>query len=154
MKSTIAGTIAATALIIIVFGLESNAQSRTRIVAEVPFSFYVGNTQLPAGRYEFEQLNPQVYPGALIVRAIGESGHRSMTIPALPRNGDDRSASQGLTFNRYGTTHYLSAVDLTPESAGLRLRKGRHERQMALEFQAPSPINVPTAIVRSTGQDR
>ena len=70
MKKYIATTIAATGLIVFIFGMECAAQTNRRLVADIPFDFYVDEGKLPSGRYEFETTMRQTTTGGLIVRPV------------------------------------------------------------------------------------
>ena len=152
MKTYIANTLAAVGLIIFFFGMESSAQTANRIVADVPFDFFVRNEKLSAGRYEFESATPQAAPGAVIVRYFEGTERRSMIVPAMA-NSPRRDGSMGLVFNRYGSTHYLSGVAIDSVDGGLKLVKTSREKELAREFQRSVPVTV-SPIVTAANKKR
>ncbi len=72
----------------------------------VPFDFYAGDQQLPAGEYVFEMGSSFLPTGNLVtVRTAEGAGMVVMlTRPGTERNLD----SDHLLFNKYGDQHFLS----------------------------------------------
>ncbi|HEX6127095.1 MAG TPA: hypothetical protein VFZ23_17110 [Pyrinomonadaceae bacterium] len=147
MKNYIAGSIATTALIIFVFGFEASAQTANRLVADIPFDFYVRNEKLPAGKYMFERTSELTFPTALIVRSVDGPGRRSIIVSTIAGDVKART-SDGLqiTFNRYGSVFYLSGLNLAANSLSLKILKTSAEREMARLADAAPPVTISPAI--------
>jgi hypothetical protein len=82
----------------------AHAQSGSRVLANIPFDFSVGNTTLKAGSYTVEQLQS----GLLVFSSNDGKEHQfALTIP-----GDSGNQSQEphLVFTRYGSEAFLKRV--------------------------------------------
>ena len=145
MKQYIASTVAATGLIIFIFAMDANAQTANRTVANIPFDFYVGSELLPSGKYEFEPASRNAYPGGLIVRSVTKSARPSMIVSTFANDPGKAGEAPALTFNRYGSIHYLSGISTEPGSLSLRLRKTSGEKSIARQFNTPSPVVIRLA---------
>jgi hypothetical protein len=143
MKNYLATTLAATGMIIFIFGMDGRAQNISRIVADVPFDFYVGKELLPKGKYEFEPANRQSYPGPLVVRPVAKTVHRALIVPATAASVRSKGDGFAIVFNRYGTEHYLSAVS-GGDAGGLALRvvPSLVEKELARRFEGPHRITI------------
>lgn len=140
MKNYIATTIAATGLIVFVFGMECAAQTAGRLVANIPFDFYVGDEKLPKGRYEFESTSRHANAGAVVVRPTVKSERPSLivaTMTEIARPGQEPV----LIFNRYGSVYFLSRVNLSPEEVSFKLRRTSAEAQTAKQQQV-MPVTI------------
>ena len=142
MKQYIASTVAATGLIIFIFAMDASAQNANRMVAHIPFDFYVGKELLPSGKYEFEAASRNVYPSGLIVRSVTKSARRSMIVSTLANDTAHAGDAPAITFNRYGNVHYLSGINGEAGSLALRLRKGSDEKEIAQQFRTPTPVVI------------
>jgi hypothetical protein len=145
MKQYIASTVAATGLIIFIFALDASAQISNRTVAEIPFDFYIGKELLPRGKYEFERASRNAYPSGLIVRSVTKPTARSMIVSTLPNDPVKRGEAPAITFNRYGSVHYLSGISSEPGSLAVRLRKTSGEKAIARQFDRHSPVVIRLA---------
>lgn len=146
MKNYIAGTIAATGLIIFVFGMDCIAQNTTRITAEIPFDFYVGSELLPKGRYEFERANRNSLPSSLIIRPAIKSPRKAMIVPTIVASAG-RGTEFQLTFTRYSTVHYLSTVHTNVGDVGMKLLRTSKEKQLAKRYEPSTPVTIRTTDV-------
>jgi len=91
----------------------------------VPFDFYAGDQQLPAGEYTFE-MGSGLHSTASVVTLRAKEGIWFMPTQAGTTN--DLSLCQ-LQFNRYGDKHFLSAVLIRGIKAGLKpVKLGRELR--------------------------
>jgi hypothetical protein len=147
MKQYIAKTVAAAALIIFIFAIDSSAQSSSRLVATIPFDFYVGTELLPRGTYEFKPATKSAYPSALIISPIVKTSGRPMFVPTLPNGSAKEGNAPAITFNRYGSDHYLSRIDCEPGLLAVRLRKTSVEKELAQEYIRPYPVVIRLANV-------
>ena len=143
MKNYIANIAVAIALVIVVFGFDSKAQSPARVVAAIPFDFNVGGETLPAGKYEFTNLNRRAYPGVLIIRSSSSDDSRSVAIPALANDAVKTGDNIGVVFNRYGTSYFLSRIDLRSSDLAVRLTKSSAERRAEKQQDPPVAILIP-----------
>ena len=125
MKKNIRNFAMLVAVALVLTGL-SLAQSLTdRVVANVPFSFYAGDQQYPAGTYEFA-LNDQDHT----VTVTNTASSRSTTILAFPGEslGYGNEARQGfgnpgLEFVSIGGSYVLAS--LKTDVAGVNFPEGK-----------------------------
>jgi hypothetical protein len=127
MKKTSVLMVAVAALLLIATG--ALASSVIRIRASVPFSFYVGDEQLPAGNYIFE------------MRAIGFGSSSSSAVAVYRQDGSvaamistipsgweyHRMADGHLHFTRYSNSYFLNKVEGPGAGASLITTKAERE---------------------------
>jgi hypothetical protein len=140
MKNYIASITAAAALVILIFGIDCMAQTPNRVIATIPFAFTVGDETLPAGRYEFKTLTRQAYPGNLLVRSMDAADERSVVVPGLPSGAAIAGDGAGLVFNRYGSSYFLSRIDLRASDLAVQFGKSSAERQLAKYSKRPVAV--------------
>jgi len=111
--------------------LTANAQIRSdaTIRANIPYSFVVNNTTLPAGRYVITVLNP--YASDLTLLEIRSANGKtavlfdtqSVTVPGL-------APQTALVFDKIGDTYFLSKVFLKDYEGGNQLLKSKTQRRL------------------------
>lgn len=106
----------------------------------VPFDFYAGNQQLPAGNYVFEMGSGSV-DRAPIVKVSTKNGEGICMLVTLPGTGD---ADERLLFNKYGNKHFLAGASIRGIKAGIPMQKLEKE----LRAQAERDRNVITVAQR------
>ena len=85
----------------------------------VPFDFYAGDQQLPAGEYTFLMESGLAATGSkVVVRSPNGEGLFFL----ITRPGRDETASR-LLFNKYGSRHFLSSVSIQGFKASVRIAK-------------------------------
>ena len=141
MKNYIATAIAATGLIVFVFGMECSAQSVKRMVADIPFDFYVGEERMPSGKYEFEATNRDSNSAAVFVRPVIKSERRSLIISTMAETAKPGNEPL-LLFNRYGSEHFLSRINLSSEEVSFRVRKTSSEKRLAERVDRVIPVTI------------
>jgi hypothetical protein len=111
--------------------VSANGQS-TRVVAQVPFDFLVGDKAFPAGEYS---VNSIIQDGSALLIRNAEATDSAMgltnSIVANPHNSQSR-----LVFHRYGRTYFLAEVWRGGDSEGRRLIQSKQERAMKRELGA------------------
>ena len=114
------------------------------VQATIPFSFYVGNSQLmPSGTY---RISPCSNAPAIEVRNCNEG----VAVLHLTRRSDkDSNKDKGkLTFHKYGDTYFLSEVQGPSLSTGLSLPIAKNEKKVQEEnatVRTFETITVPKA---------
>jgi len=113
--------------VLLVLTLGASAGSVTRLRANVPFAFYVGTEQLPAGEYIFEigSIGPAAATSTL-VRVLDQDGKTTTLIQTMP-GADSRMNDDHLHFNRYGNMYFLSKVEALGYQANLRATRSEKE---------------------------
>jgi hypothetical protein len=102
----------------------AHAQSGSRVSANIPFDFSIGNTALKAGSYTVEQLQS----GIITFNGEDEKAHQfALTFP-----GDADKESQGphLVFIRYGSEAFLKRVFLFGNEDCRELPENSREREL------------------------
>ena len=142
MKKHPAIIVAAIGLIIFGLAINSSAQSTNRLVADIPFDFYVGKNRLPSGRYEFAPANRSSYPGALTIRPLASSAHKSLIVIILADDPSRGHENPRITFSRYGTVHFLSRIDGGMSVPASRLSRSSYEKYVAGQLPKTSPVVI------------
>jgi len=112
-----------TIIMALALGFAVAAQAQTALnykTFAVPFSFKVGNKELPAGEYKITADNQ-------VVRVQKTDGKaNAVTLTQRTRGVNHNLSDAKLSFRRYGDQYYLSQVWL-PDSLGRELKRPRRE---------------------------
>ncbi len=100
----------------------------------VPFDFYAGDQQLPAGEYTFSMESGLVATGS---KVVVQSPNGKGLFFLMTRPGTDKTASR-LLFNKYDNRHFLSSISIQGFKASVRITKLEKE----LRAQLPNSKNV------------
>jgi hypothetical protein len=100
----------------------------------VPFDFYAGSQQLPAGEYTFEMASGITQTGSLVTIRT-QKGEGMCMLVTHP--GQDATDSK-LLFNRYGDKHFLSSVSIQGFKAGVKMQK--LEQELRAQFQKQKDV--------------
>lgn len=111
--------------------LAANAQSASKVVADVPFAFVVGDETFNAGEYTLKATNAPEN-GLMIQNANGKSETLRLTYPIEPKQ-NKRSAR--LVFHRYGQKYFLAEIWTGAGKVGRHLLKSRQERAIERELE-------------------
>jgi hypothetical protein len=111
MQKTVRNFVALVLFAMAITGLSAAQDSTYRVIANVPFDFYAGSQQLPAGVYQFE-VNYETHAVMLRDKATGHS----YALLAHPADGE-RDGEAVVDFDVIGDTHMLA--DLKTASAGV-----------------------------------
>ena len=117
------------AIIMLVGVLAAAAQAQTssaqKMVANIPFTFNVGQTELPAGKYTITVVNPSSDRKVLQIRnADGHSSAMIQTTSEL-RNAADNAK---LVFHRYGDRYFFAQAQMAGDMTSLAAVKTKAER--------------------------
>jgi hypothetical protein len=106
----------------------ADAQTNSRVVANIPFDFYVGSQKMPAGEYVIDKVFPQHDKTTLSLRRQdGKANAMALTIPTTVKKRKDAI----LSFNRYGDVYYLSKILNPFAEFGVELKQGKTEINLA-----------------------
>jgi hypothetical protein len=124
MKSTLS------AVLMIAFGAAiaiapAHAQTGSRVLVNIPFDFFVGNTSLKAGSYTIDQLES----GVLAFSGNDQQAHQFVL--AVRGDSTNRKHQPNLLFTRYGTKTFLNAVFLSSDNDCNRLLQSSSEKKVA-----------------------
>jgi hypothetical protein len=117
-----------------IMSVSARAQNNaTRIIANIPFEFSVGNQTMPAGEYTVSCTNPASDLKVLQLRT--RDGHESVML----RTGSVNRNAPGdakLVFNRYGNQYFFAQAWFQADGTGMQASKSRSEKQIARELAA------------------
>jgi len=118
------------AVVILVGVLATNAQAQgsnsQRIVANIPFTFNVGKTSLPAGKYTFTVLNPTSDRRILQIRSNnGRSNAMILTSDVIGEISDNSR----LVFECDGDRYYFAQAQIAGDSTSLAAPRAKIEKQ-------------------------
>ena len=102
----------------------AHAQSGSRVVANIPFDFSIGNTTLKAGSYTVEQL----HPGFLVFSSNDGKAHQFVL--TIPGDSGDQSQEPHLVFTRYGNEAFLKKVFFAGDQDSDELLRSRREKEL------------------------
>ena len=108
------------AVVIVVGVLATNAQAQSsssqRIVANIPFTFNVGKTSLPAGKYTFTVVNPTSDRRILQIRSNnGRSNAMILTSDVIGQVAENSK----LVFECDGDRYYFAQAQIAGDSTSL-----------------------------------
>lgn len=100
----------------------------TRIRANIPFDFFAGDQQLPAGYYIFEMRALGFGSSSSSAVAVYRpDGNFACLTPSMPDGYDSRSDDGHLHFKRYGNVYFLSRIEGPQSGAAIRATKAERE---------------------------
>lgn len=117
------------ALAILTSVVSANAQSQSRVAADIPFEFVVGDQTMAAGEYTIKSVTTE--GNALAI--LGKDNRESVILLVEPIEPMNKRKSARLVFHRYGQNYFLAQV-WTGDNVGRKLAKSKQERAMEREF--------------------
>ena len=126
------GKLFLTLCLLAVGGVVANAQidTLTQIQANVPFAFSVGDTTLPAGKYQIRTPYDNVPSVLELQSANGRTRVLFETVDAQTR-ADQPASKTELVFDKVGDQYFLSQVWEAGSASGSELPKPRMEKRLA-----------------------
>jgi hypothetical protein len=144
MKSTIFNALRACGLYLLVTVACVSAQSRTWIIANVPFDFVVKNQHFAAGAYSVTVSRAQ---GSLLIR--GEDNGSATFALSYAAQRDKAERYPTLVFNRYGDRYFLSQVWPVGSDSGRALTPSKMEEELASRTGRPEIVALLVSESRS-----
>ena len=102
----------------------ANAQSGSRVLANIPFDFSVGNSTLKAGSYTVEQL-----PSGILAFSSDDGKEHQFAL-TVPGDSDNQDQAPHLVFTRYGNEAFLTAVFFPGNEDYQELLRSSRERDL------------------------
>ena len=127
-------------LAVLAVGAHAQTSSAQKVIASIPFTFNVGKTTLPAGKYTITVVNPSSDRKVLQIRRL--DGHDSVMVQTTT-NTVQASEKAKLVFDRYGDRYVFSQAQLAGDSTSLAAV--RHKEPA--EKNATAKVNKKSAIV-------
>lgn len=114
----------------------AQSSGRTRLIANIPFQFSVGDKLLPAGEYTVVQVNPTSDHAVLQLRSRDGSVSAMVQTNAAISKATENAK---LVFNRYGNKYFFAQAWIDGERNGLQASKPRAERTIERELAGIKP---------------
>jgi hypothetical protein len=151
MKKQIARTFAAALglLMLLAAFTVAHAQTARRAVVEVPFDFYAGQRQMPAGRYT---VRPVSQDGAKLLLIQSEDGRTAATVATNTDSGKAPADGASLTFRQYGDRYFLARVFITSAAPGRELPTSKAEKKLRDEQRAQKTSEPDARTVTVVGR--
>ena len=144
-------SIVATLTLLIPISIIGFAGLSSRVIAEIPFDFTVGNKEFKAGKYSVGRLAPSNNPGTLVIRGEDNDAVASYNV----NNATDKGGLQArLIFRRYGNQYFLAKVFDGHSGGGAEFLKSKAEREAAkkgdiiTQNAKPETVTVVARIAR------
>jgi hypothetical protein len=118
----------------------SGLEAQTRLEANIPFEFRMGETSLPAGDYLFD------YSSRLLVLHQADGWHTAVMALTSPVLRTKAAATGVVEFNRYGNGYFLARIFTAGSEEGQAVPKTPLEKELSIRA-APTQ---PEAIVLQT----
>ena len=135
------------AMIVLVGSMAAAAKAqtsgRTKLIANIPFEFNVGNKTLPAGEYTVAQINPASDHAVLQLRSRGGSASAMAQMGSVIGKAQE---SAKLIFNRYGNQYFFAQAWVDGDNTGLQAPKSRAERHIDRELAGMKPTSEAVAL--------
>jgi hypothetical protein len=129
-------------------GIVANAQidTGTTIQANVPFTFMVGDTTLPAGKYEIKGLDDS---GSGVLELSSVKGNTKVVFDSdnAEANPERLQSKSELVFNKVGDKYFLSQVWPEDSASGSQLVRSRMEKKLEAGGMKPERHSI-TAILK------
>lgn len=106
-----------------------------QLSADVPFSFRIGETVMPAGKYAI------VTNQGLIRLRTEERQPKAAMIMAHTESSRTRKAA-ALVFSRYGDDYFLSSVWGPEATSGMRVQPSRLEKELRNRTRFPTATQI------------
>jgi hypothetical protein len=124
----------------------ASAQGQTlgsRVKANIPFDFTIGDKKLPSGKYTLGRAR-QFSDDVMI--SVEDQGGRSKVIrTSIPVLARDTTQKPKLVFHRYGDQYFLYQVWPAGATTGRQLPKSRGERDLEEHLGANPSVGNLTA---------
>jgi len=115
--------------------IPAHAQSGSRVLADIPFDFSVGNTTLKAGSYTVEQLQSG------ILAFSSHDGREHQFALTVPGNSGNQDQTPRLVFARYGSEAFLERVFVAGNEDYRELLRSSRESEL-IKSQASDELSL------------
>jgi hypothetical protein len=146
MKKQISNLIAAISFVFLCSVVSVNAQSDNKLVAHVPFDFYVQGQKLEAGDYMIKSLNPHGGQTSLLISRT--DGKAQKMVIMMPTSSRASNGTATIVFNRYSENYFLTELINPAENFDARLRQSRIETSLARSVGKPEREIVALNLAR------
>jgi hypothetical protein len=129
----------------------ANAQMRPtapRIQANVSFPFVVGDTTLPAGKYEISTVDATSSPNVFELRSV--NGRTSVVFETedVQTPNDQPVSKTELVFKTIGNKHFLSQIWVAGTLTGSELPTSKMEKRLEYGGSQPEKHSIVASLKR------
>ena len=126
--------------------LTADAQIRSdaTIRANIPHSFVVNNTTLPAGTYVIKLADPDA-SDLTVLEIRSENGKTAVLFDTESVTVPGRTPKTELVFDKIGDTYFLSKVFLKDEEGGNQLLKPKTQRRLEENGSIAEKHSIPAS---------
>jgi len=116
-----------TALLSVMYAIPTMAQIAHKVTFDAPSAFYVGNAKMPAGSYTVTQPN---FDDNLLLIEDADGSH-SVFVEYVVAPTDTPRPQTDVTFNKYGTVEFLSAIWIQGRNSEMQILPSKAEQNAA-----------------------
>jgi hypothetical protein len=100
--------------------------AQSRLIANVPFDFSLGQKTMSAGLYEVKPINNEVESFRNMQTGISQIVMKSQNVLS------DRQQGARLVFNKYGEHYFLAEIWDGSGNPGIQFARSKHEKELRL----------------------
>jgi hypothetical protein len=116
-----------TALLSVMYAIPTMAQIAHKVTFDAPSAFYVGNAKMPASSYTVTQPN---FDDNLLLIEDADGSH-SVFVDYVVAPTDTPRPQTDVTFNKYGTVEFLSAIWIQGRNSEMQILPSKAEQNAA-----------------------
>jgi hypothetical protein len=116
-----------TALLSVMYAIPTMAQIAHKVTFDAPSAFYVGNAKMPASSYTVTQPN---FDDNLLLIEDADGSH-SVFVDYVVASTDTPRPQTDVTFNKYGTVEFLSAIWIQGRNSEMQILPSKAEQNAA-----------------------
>ncbi len=116
-----------TALLSVMYAIPTMAQIAHKVTFDAPSAFYVGNAKMPASSYTVTQPN---FDDNLLLIEDADGSH-SVFVEYVVAPTDTPRPQTDVTFNKYGTVEFLSAIWIQGRNSEMQILPSKAEQNAA-----------------------
>lgn len=110
---------------VLVVSAQAQSSSTQRVIASIPFTFTVGKTTLPAGRYTIAVLNPSSDRKILQIRSLNSRASAMVLTNGVLGNASDNAK---LVFERDGDRYVFAQAQMAGDETSLAAVRTKTDR--------------------------
>jgi hypothetical protein len=111
-------------------------QAQSRLIADVPFAFNIGDRTMAAGHYEYVSVSEQVAQIRNLNSDVSQLLIKAQNVQAR------RMPGAMLVFNRYGEEYFLSQIWDGSSDIGIQLARSKREKEISLAEKADPQLVI------------
>ena len=133
MKKTLIALVALGALMLVTgLGVAAEEQSYNAVTLKIPFAFYAGDQQMPAGQYVIDMPRMSGFSIGSMVKVSSPDGSKCQFLFSSVGRPVTSDNDFHLIFNKYGDTYFLSRV--RNSTNGAEVGPSGVEKRLAKEY--------------------